>query len=1361
MSDFNAVYDYLDSSTVLVLYVSVPIVPFLIGVALVSRQTDWRAGRWESFIRNCALLVSKFAPLIAILNLVWALLVVFYQVSFLYAKVSLSRDLSYYVQVDLPDYERVGAINLAVYTTSFSLLSFGDGGRRQRRLQTAGDIDDDTFSLVYHLQSYQNFLTSDLLIDACATERNIIGNLTCIDPSKYKSMIPAVFDTSSCDFYTSFSDALPAFGLAENNIYVEQNVEAVNPQSSVLLSYFELGACESVTQEALQKVLEASSVGDVQVTLVGSKYQAQEYDAYFANTTRMAVIAFIACFLFMMIAVRGFVVTFTAALCIGIAAVNSAAVLSTFQYDTFSSFNLIGLFLLIVVGGNSVILFGSAWRHAVPPGSGASVSDIVETYAAVARPMLFTLSTACIALFCLQASPLIIAQQLGAFTGLAVVVFYVTFHYVLLPMWVFTSWFPLPKWVHLRLNEQSDKWKWRFNKVKGFFLCGNYSWNCCDLVEEHDHIAIAEFIARSSREIGSHDDPVHHVVPADQVRYTDWRAGTGIDEDSEISSSNTDNDTMVSAAVATAAKPSVFSRVANMFGRRSEPEVNAQNGPSSPDSAMVADPVVEESVHELIDASNHRAASLPSRTNQRQISNITESTLNQAAEVETADLGCCSGKRPLKVYGCCVSVIGLLGCVLIFYFTAIRYSSDYRLPRMYPEDTNVNRVIEILRDYRSSLTILPTVQSLAIDVLSPSPTAIPTRSPSTVPTFLPTLRPTSLPTINTLAPSLAPTSDPRGGLSHVDYLMTGCWGLSYDRQFIDGELALKYSSRTFQPYVEDGLVGDMRELCNYVNDTRDALNIHPDWQADRDCIFQQYQEAATSSSIRSRPASERTVTNTLLYWAEQSAVSSDLLGVEFIPGVSGTRTPTDDFFRPIWLCANFSLRSYVSSLDSDESLVADLRSSWDEAFIKVGAENASAQSISSMVTTYEFTYPILAQELSPSIQFSGIGVVVGFTGLLLICTGCDCCMSFFGALGMIIIIALTVCLHIYFSSDVVDYLDVVALLVSVAYAVDIPVHFVFYYITARVNYNAKELDYTERTLSPALAATNRYVRIAFFVPMTMSIIAGLPILFSDFQVAKKAGQFIIIISLCSYIFTVLFLPYMLAFGCRTYICEKLCYEEVREEEQFFDLGPPPNTTETAVVDGDVQLTDVNDYSRNSYSSNSSFRPSMVPARIMYEEEPPPVLVPTDMRYSRPQPSMYRYPSVANTQGFDHPQSEYYPRPIRRGPQDMLMSEPMYQAAPPQGFMPSHMGILRAPSVYHPIGYGNEFVQPTDTMIRGPPIDEYGRPIRDIVRRDSGGYRMQPAGMERRSSYEYSRQPTMGFEDTIVPERQYRSHYNHF
>ena len=407
--------------------------------------------------------------------------------------------------------------------------------------------------------------------------------------------------------------------------------------------------------------------------------------------------------------------------------------------------------------------------------------------------------------------------------------------------------------------------------------------------------------------------------------------------------------------------------------------------------------------------------------------------------------------------------------------------------------------------------------------------------------------------------------------------------------------------------MEDGIEKDLQGLCEYVDGHRGSLDVHPEWEVKRDCIYAQLAAAANSSVVRAVNPADTDVPYpwgvAIGYWATQSYTAGNMVGL----------LSQDEFDQatPVWLCANFTLRTDEHRLTDDPVHGKNLRQRWIEALQKHGSARADKNGVNSFVFGYDFSYPLLGVQVQRTVQYVGVVFITGFFVFLWAFTLSDMGLTIFGALGIFTIFAICVCLSLHLFNTTISLFDVVALMVLLPLLVNLPVHLIEEYIAARAHserrdkqlrgYGEEEED-DDGFLSPALSRTLRYSRPALLHPTAIAVVVALPFMFADVPFLRVSGEHTILIALAAYVFTVLIQPYLLAFGCKTNLLDTYCsyYDDDYYEDNYSPptdsgSGHPPRSSSP---DLDPRLFQDSDPYPPTSSYPSSFPPprSAPPAR---------------------------------------------------------------------------------------------------------------------------------------------------------------------
>lgn len=1095
---------------------------------------------------------------------------------------------------------------------SFNFISTPLEEKARRRLSSTTSL-----ALVYHLGSWDNILLENNLVSACRTERNILKNVQCINLQDGTSLLGSVFNEDTCQFTVSYQEALETITLSDNSDYVEDNVDPSNPVSAVIGSLFKVGSCDDMSTDSFESQLSAQSVGDVETVYISSTFITKAFEDAIYNGVYVSAIALIFGSIYIFLSVQGLLATIMTLYSILVSVVNAAAVLIDFEYGTFSAFNVLSVFILIGVGGNAVVMFGAAWREVVPRGATPTVIHFIHVYNKISRPICFTVCAAAISLFSKLISPVIVISQLGAFMGVSVLVFYLCYHIIIIPVWITTGWFHFPKSYHDAIDQHINYLTCQKNddgeEQQQLITDEEHAYD--PILERPSAFNPAVIDPSSNPEpnssnvvLDSQGNPVY-VIPSTAVVELDSDDEEYYHEEGEAG--NPANNTGEEAQRGQNreqrrknklkyTRPTLLRQIADFLTKKEANDLNNFTQNSAPTGDRFYSPIVQEAPGGNYIQENSSAHGMTSSIDGTNIIRYPVTTITPTAP-STSNVVTIERKKKLKEkfvvkgFSCCIFIITLLGLLLIAYLMVIKYELDLGIPQLFPEDSNMGQVLYIVKNYKPSLlssidsagsvtviTTDPTFQpTLApTDRFTPRPTFNPTATPTIFSTPPPTIYVTNPPTFTaapTISPTLYPTSfytsAPKNN-TYTDYTINTCWGLSSSKRYKDSDVNVTYDGQIFSSYVNHGLIDDLENFCIYINNNRKSLNINPSWNMESDCIYNQYIE--TYYSI---PPFYRNVTNALLYWASLSTTSSKLLGVE------DSDTPTIDpaipSVRITWLCANFSARTYVSSLIDNPDLAEDIQNRWEDAIGTYGSQYAAQYGVEVIVSSDEFSFPLLAKEVLLSIILAILISTIGFFGLLVWFSWADIFLILLGTLGMIAIFAIAICCHLYIFSATVDLLDVVVLIAIIGIVVDLPIHYILHYMMERdrrrhlkrrwrrkqrllTNPNNQDQSQAESeiededednedeitlyeqerqlSLNPALHDTNQYMRFSLLHLLVLTLICGIPLLFATFVLLQKTGQYIVIIAVVSYLFSIFILPYLLAFGFRTNIT-KWFYEK--------------------------------------------------------------------------------------------------------------------------------------------------------------------------------------------------------------------------
>lgn len=447
----------IDHLAALILCVLLPGFFWALCITLNWVIVDRHSADKSSYLASSAGFVVRRAGVISLVNFVVLSLFMANQTTRFIMNTTIGTDIMYYTKVDLPEYDSYDAVSAAA-STSFnsvaaSLQSLNPLAQRGFGPDFHGRRLGSTtpFTLIYHSSNYDEILSNtDLLTDICNTERNIRSQSPCLGLSTFATVLSAFFDVKTCELVVPDPVAAArSLSSDETAAYFEDGFNANDPQTHVIISVTTSGTCHgSENSVEMADVLHSYQVGSAKVSYAETSYLQDDFVLAVIYCAFLTIAGLALSVVFFTYWIRGLICGFTTVYIICGSIVLAAGTLETWQYGSFSAFNVMAVYILIGIGCNAVLLFDSAWRGVVAPGHRVDSLQLITIYRHIAEPTLFTVLAACLSLFSKLASPVIVISQLGAFMGTGVVVLYAQLHYLLIPMWIVANRVVLPMCWH-------------------------------------------------------------------------------------------------------------------------------------------------------------------------------------------------------------------------------------------------------------------------------------------------------------------------------------------------------------------------------------------------------------------------------------------------------------------------------------------------------------------------------------------------------------------------------------------------------------------------------------------------------------------------------------------------------------------------------------------------------------------------------------------------------------------------------------------------------------------------------------------------------------------------------------------------
>jgi hypothetical protein len=1105
----------------------IPLLYFIIHNFLHNRKPEPEDSMDNTVILRFSKFLIKKSGCILLVTLPVAILMGLNQLSYARWNLRFDGDLSYYIRYNLPEYDRIQAIDIAERTTSYRNLVGNDYyASTHRRLASSSSI-----TIAYHRKDWNNVLTKASISHICATESKLKSEIDCLKSSTFTSAIPIFTPTGNCSKITG---KISDFSSDQISSYFQDDFLLSNPESDVMFSYVDGSTCQGEHAADLFKEMNNLALGDIEISFTEDQLLVDDLNTTFLNTSVHLGFGYIFASLVIIFVMRGLICGLTTVLCIVISMVTAAGLLPIFGYETFSMFNALAAFVLFVLGGNTVLMFHSSWRRTIKAGDQATPDTLLESYLAIGGPFLCIICVAWITLFVNIASPVIIFGQLGIFFGISLTIFYFEFHYVVIPMWLLTS-----RWTF------SEEFHTEIDSLVKEISFGLFFWNHDDeTVDQHAPAALPDTVpsvnitsVRVLQSIYDAEAVFHDPDRPDDVDSdAEWEEPQPTPPASPRGSTGQIQLTTTGRGTHSSSVSSISQLGSTTTSRSGSPRMHHSD--SRADAASVSEfgspRSYAESVAELVSETgtvtqsnagnngNNPGLNMPSspRADPVLFSHDIDDFDSQGNLIPRRKGP--SDKYIGGVYCYRVVVVTAIAFayLVVYYLTRHKVTANLRSLEYFSLDSNLGEDLRIIGKYKSSFLLESA--PLTVFAPTPSPSPAPSKLPSQTfsPSLVPSVRPTSRPSV-----SLAPTSSSFQGESSTDYTVNCCYGYEYEKDHIDGDIEPVYDVVDFQRYVKAAklLLSDTKTFCVYVNQHRDYLNIHPSWNMQRDCLYDQLYSTCQSTAFTSQYSAVSSTYgyDLLLYWASKSSQASKLLGVRTNTSVSNL------YYEPTWLCMNFSIRSNLSSLSREASLIEDLSTRWETAFHSYGGRNASFNGVPLLIGSDAFSEASSYNATYESVFLGTILAIASFIGLLFIITR-DLRHVLVTAVAIYLIVGCSGCVVVNVISSSIDILDFIILFILTSMIVYFPIYMIMDYRHEKILGVASASQRFGNSVSPTVSSSSFYMRHALLGPLTLTILMCLPFLLVETQFVRRIGIYGIIIAGISYLVTVLVLPSLIS-----------------------------------------------------------------------------------------------------------------------------------------------------------------------------------------------------------------------------------------
>jgi hypothetical protein len=497
----------------------------------------------------------------------------------------------------------------------------------------------------------------------------------------------------------------------------------------------------------------------------------------------------------------------------------------------------------------------------------------------------------------------------------------------------------------------------------------------------------------------------------------------------------------------------------------------------------------------------------------------------------------------------CAALLGVIAAIgVVIYGISEQMDTDFGLPLLFREGTNMADLMYVAKNFKSDMLALgnsggssttpdPGPDSSVFPSISPTstlivPTGLPTpvADPSPFPSSSPICEPSS-------SPSLSVSVAPSGQLDLAStestlYQVYACYGIDVQQENIDTTPTAKVNAETFGRYAEQGLLSDLQELCDYLSANKDYMEVS---MADSDCIYYQLMSVSVDDDR------EIDVFERVGLWMSQKKERFFQVGVEETGGgvVSGNFGEDLDLWLT-FVCQPIPCQAEISSFFKHPDHALTMIDRWDDAVYDEGSASADSMGVISLTASDAWLFPLLSNRIVSSIYISSMISFVGCLVLISVATR-NLKLSLLIGFGMLFVMITSLLLHVIFFSSVIDLIDIIVLISFVGIIIDYPTHMAFHYEQNLRLRNQLGNDAVHKmrfsdvggrlTLLEAEEIFHKksfgYMRLALIGPAITTIFSAIPLMFAEFSILSKAGEYVVIMCLCTYVYVAFVMPTLL------------------------------------------------------------------------------------------------------------------------------------------------------------------------------------------------------------------------------------------
>ena len=334
----------------------------------------------------------------------------------------------------------------------------------------------------------------------------------------------------------------------------------------------------------------------------------------------------------------------------------------------------------------------------------------------------------------------------------------------------------------------------------------------------------------------------------------------------------------------------------------------------------------------------------------------------------------------------------------------------------------------------------------------------------------------------------------------------------------DGIQKATYSRGSFGAYVKDGLfMEDLRRVCQEVLHDAAALDVDSVIYTSSNCLSTTLQNIMDTNG-------HTDIFQALYEWSvmDTGGGRQDNLysiGVEPSGGSDGNFGPLKAY-RLLWVCDKIPGRSEVSSLYDNSVHARTTEARW-QRLVSKATKHAEKRNVPVHVTADVWLFATLYEDIQHSCVVSTLLAAGVLIIMMLFCMGGNVKYTGVVVISMAVIVMVSIVAQYFIVNDDVDPNNFVSIYLLSGCAVYIPLQMgmQYHYTVGKIPFENRKPDF-QLTLFKVLFRSAK-------MQCLIIIFSSLPLLFADFAIIAKTGQYGVIVGLVTAVFVGVIYPILM------------------------------------------------------------------------------------------------------------------------------------------------------------------------------------------------------------------------------------------